>query len=129
MEGQVAVLQKAHSMLSSHLELDSWAELWAAADGQQGFDPTTSHVSHAVTAHVIDDLLPNFAFCEPTQRFTRLVSHLSVQCHLPAPCCLRNCFLIHDFSLHVFLTALSAMYRPIPNVFNKIACSSVSTLA
>lgn len=73
-QGQVAVLQKAHAMLAHHLELDSWAEIWAAADGQQAFDATTSRVAHAATAHVIGDLLPNFAYCEPTQRFTRMVS-------------------------------------------------------
>lgn len=75
-EGQVAILQRAHSMLSSHLVLDSWAQIWAVADGQQGFDSTSSRVAHAVTAHVIGDLLPNFAYSEPTQRFTRLVSCL-----------------------------------------------------
>ena len=79
-EGQVAILQRAHSMLSSHLELDQWAQIWAAADGQQGFDSTTSRVAHAVASHIIGDLLPNFAYCEPTQRFTRLVSALLFFC-------------------------------------------------
>ena len=73
-ESQVAILQRAHLMLSAHLELDSWAEVWAAADGQQAFDSTTSRMAHAVTGHVLRDLLPNFAYCEPTQRYTCLVS-------------------------------------------------------
>ena len=72
-QAQVAVLQKAHAMLSCHLDLDSWAEIWACADGQQAFDATTSRVAHAMTAHVVGDLLPNFAYCEPTHRFARMV--------------------------------------------------------
>ena len=79
--GQVAVLQKAHAMLADHLELDSWAEIWAAADGQQAFDAASSRVAHAMTAHIIGDLLPNFAYCEPTHRFTRMVSAV-VQHHV-----------------------------------------------
>ena len=77
--GQVAVLQKAHAMLADHLELDSWAEIWAAADGRQAFDATTSRAAHAMTANIIGDLLPNFAYCEPTHRFTRMVSAV-LQC-------------------------------------------------
>ena len=72
-QGQVAVLRKAHAMLSEHLELDSWAELWAAADGQQGFDAYSGRTALAVTRHLLTDLLPNFGFCEPTGRFARLV--------------------------------------------------------
>ncbi len=72
-EGQVAVLQKAHSMLSAHLELDTWSQIWAEADGQQAFDTFTGRLAHSVTVHVLSDLLPNFGYCEPTQRFTRLV--------------------------------------------------------
>ena len=85
-QGQVAVLQQAHAMLSNHLDLDSWAEMWAAGDGQQAFDATTSRVALAMTAHVIGDLLPNFAYCEPTHRFTRMVSGCPAE-----PCCSASC--------------------------------------
>ncbi len=73
LEGQVAVLQKAHAMLSAHLELDTWAQIWAEADGQQAFDAFSGRMAHCITVQVLTDLLPNFGYCEPTQRFTRLV--------------------------------------------------------
>ena len=73
LEGQVAVLQRAHAMLSAHLELDSWAQMWAAADAQQAFDSFTGRIAHCITVQALSDLLPNFGYCEPTQRFTRLV--------------------------------------------------------
>ena len=91
-QAQVAVLQEAHAMLSCHLELDSWAETWAAADVQQAFDATTSRVAHAMTVHVIGDLLPNFAYCEPTHRFARMVRSVlhcldALMCWMPMlPC-------------------------------------------
>lgn len=85
LQGQVAVLQQAHALLANHLELDSWAEVWAAADGQQSFDATTSRVAQALTAHVVGDLLPDFAFCEPTHRFARMVSTVMLQCCLAVP--------------------------------------------
>ena len=76
-ERQMAVLQKAHTMLSSHLELDSWAEIRAEADGQKAFDAFTGRLAHATTVHVLSDLMPNFGYCEPTQRFTRLVGNIA----------------------------------------------------
>ena len=79
-QAQVAVLQKAHTTLSCHLDLNTWAEIWAGADGQQAFDATTSRVAHALTAHVVGDLLPNFAYCEPTHRFARMVRAV-LHCH------------------------------------------------
>lgn len=75
-QGQVAVLEKAHAMLSAHLELDTWAQTWAEADGQQAFDAFSGRVAHCTTVQVLTDLLSNFGYCEPTQRFTRLVSYL-----------------------------------------------------
>ena len=72
-DGQVAVLRKAHAMLSAHLELDTWAQTWAEADGQQAFDAFSGRMAHCITVQVLTDLLPNFGYCEPTQRFTRLV--------------------------------------------------------
>ena len=79
-DGQVATLRKAHKMLSQHLELDTWAEIWAGADGQKAHDTFTGRLAHAITVHVLSDLLPNFGYCEPTQRFTRLVSRSYHQC-------------------------------------------------
>ena len=93
-QAQVAVLQEAHAMLSCHLDLDSWAETWAAADGQQAFAATASRVAHAMTAHMIGDLLPNFAYCEPTHRFARMVraaAHHHMQCCVAAPYAMMHC--------------------------------------
>ncbi|KAL0041117.1 hypothetical protein WJX77_005471 [Trebouxia sp. C0004] len=87
-EGQVAVLQKAHAMLSAHLELDTWAQMWAEADGQQAFDAFSGRMAHCITVQVLTDLLPNFGYCEPTQRFTRLAAQEArvpePEAHLPA---------------------------------------------
>ncbi len=60
-------------MLSAHLQLDTWAQTWAEADGQQAFDAFSGRMAHCITVQVLTDLLPNFGYCEPTQRFTRLV--------------------------------------------------------
>ncbi|KAA6416660.1 MAG: component of SCAR regulatory complex, partial [Trebouxia sp. A1-2] len=81
-QGQVAVLEKAHAMLSAHLELDTWAQTWAEADGQQAFDAFSGRVAHCTTVQVLTDLLSNFGYCEPTQRFTRLAAQ---EARVPEP--------------------------------------------
>ncbi|KAL0046332.1 hypothetical protein WJX82_009330 [Trebouxia sp. C0006] len=82
LKGQVAVLQNAHAMLSAHLELDTWAQIWAEADGQQAFDAFSGRIAHCITVQVLTDVLPNFGYCEPTQRFTRLAAQ---EARLPEP--------------------------------------------
>ena len=72
-QGQVAVLQRTHAMLAVHLDLDPWEVMWARADGRQSVTDSSSRVAQHVCQQVVDDLLPNFSYCEPTQRFARLV--------------------------------------------------------
>ena len=106
-QAQVTVLQKAQAMLSCHLELDSWAEIWAAADGQQAFDATTSRVAHAMTAHVIGDLLPNFAYCEPTHRFARMVSFYGAA----SACCAVLCCAVLQLQYAVLCSSTCGLGR------------------
>lgn len=73
-EAQVAVLRRTHLMLARQLELDAWEVIWARADGAQNLADLTSRVAQHVSQQVVQDLLPNFGYCEPTQRFARLVS-------------------------------------------------------
>lgn len=71
--GQVAVLQRTHSMLAVHLDLDPWEVIWASADGRQSIAEPGSRLAQHVCQQLVQDLLPNFGYCEPTQRFARLV--------------------------------------------------------
>lgn len=107
-EAQVAVLRKAHTMLSAHLELDSWAQTWAEADGQQAFDAFSGRMAHCITVQVLTDLLPNFGYCEPTQRFTRLVSTCTVTPAVPA----QECQLYPNSNTSCTCTATPAYYLP-----------------
>lgn len=72
-QGQVAVLQRTHSMLAVHLDLDPWEVIWAGADGRQSINEPGSRLAQHVCQQLVQDLLPNFGYCEPTQRFARLV--------------------------------------------------------
>ena len=60
-------------MLALHLDLDPWEVIWATADGRQSVAAPGSRVAQHVCQQVVEDLLPNFGYCEPTQRFARLV--------------------------------------------------------